>query len=290
MNVLSLFDGISAGMVALKRAGICVENYYASEIDKYAIEISKKNYPEIVQLGDVTNLDCSQLGEIDLLIGGSPCQSFSVAGKQEGFNGKSGLFWEYVRVLRQIKPKYFLFENVKMKKEWRDVISEALGVDPVEINSSLVSAQNRTRLYWSNIPNITQPTDKGILLADILDNGIALQDKSQTVLATIHKENAKSMCTRGKFGLLVETVDREKAYCLDANYWKGTNVEQYLQKKRRQIVYTENGFRKLSPTECERLQTFSYGYTEGISNTQRYKALGNSWTVDVIAHIFKEIK
>jgi len=258
MNVLSLFDGISAGQVALQRAGIKVEKYYASEIDKYAIQVTQKNFPDTIQLGDITKLDGTPFeGKIDLIIGGSPCQSFSVAGKQGGFEGKSGLFWEYVRLLKEVNPKYFLLENVKMKKEWRDVISEALSVEPIKINSSLLSAQQRHRLYWTNIPDVSQPEDKNILLKDILEQG---------------------------------TVDRDKSYCIDANYWKGTNVDQYLKKKRRQIVYTENGFRKLSPTEVESLQTFQAGYTEGISNTQRYKALGNSWTVDVIAHILSFLK
>lgn len=155
MKVLSLFDGISCGRVALERAGIPVETYYASEIDKYAIQIAQKNYPDTIQIGDVTKVDFSEyIGKVDLIIGGSPCQGFSFAGKQLNFNDpRSKLFFEFLRAVRTIKPKYFLLENVKMKKEFQDIISERLGVQPIEINSALVSAQNRIRLYWTNIPS-----------------------------------------------------------------------------------------------------------------------------------------
>jgi len=313
MNVLSLFDGMSCGQLALKRAGIKVDSYYASEIDKYTIQITQKNFPNTVQIGDIINVKGEDLPEIDLLIGGSPCQGFSLAGKQLNFNDpRSKLFFEYVRLLKECKPKYFLLENVKMKKAYQEIISDCLGVQPIEINSSLVSAQNRKRLYWTNILNIKQPEDKNILLCDILEDGV---------------------------------VDRDKSFCLDANYWKGTNVEQYIKKSRRQIVFTERRteeakrirkefrekygkdfcprrakelvprkdgkmncltstystkehtiideklyYRKLTPVECERLQTVPDNYTDGVSNTQRYKMLGNGWTVDVIAHIFKNIK
>ena len=297
MRVLSLFDGISAGYLALKRAGIQVEKYYASEIDRYAISISKKNFPEIIQVGDVTKLNAKDLGRIDLLIGGSPCQGFSFAGKGLNFEDpRSKLFFEYTRILGQTRAKYFLFENVKMKQEYQDIISWHLGIRPIEINSALVSAQNRNRLYWTNIKNISQPIDRKVILQDIIENGI---------------------------------VDREKSYCIDANYFKSGNLKNYFDKGRRQLVfpnltcgvsrgrYLINGirqshkmktktlttiqkdnllidrnslqYRKLTPIECERLQTFPDNYTEGISNTQRYKCLGNSWTVDVIAHIFGHI-
>lgn len=170
MRVLSLFDGISCGRVALERAGIPVEKYYASEIDKYAIQIAQKNYPDTIQIGDVCKVDFSKyIGNVDLIIGGSPCQGFSFAGKQLNFNDpRSKLFFEFVRAIKTIKPKYFLLENVKMKKEYQDIISDLLGVQPIEINSALVSAQNRKRLYWTNIPNVGQPADKGILLKDIV--------------------------------------------------------------------------------------------------------------------------
>lgn len=175
MKVLSLFDGISCGRVALERAGVPVEVYYASEIDKYAMQVSAKNYPDIIQIGDCTQVDFSEyIGKVDLIIGGSPCQGFSFAGKQLNFSDpRSKLFFEFVRALREIKPKYFLLENVKMKKEFQDVISEQLGVQPIEINSALVSAQNRKRLYWTNIPNVAVPQDKGIMQSENLgQNGL----------------------------------------------------------------------------------------------------------------------
>ena len=176
MNVLSLFDGVSCGQIALERAGIKVDKYYASEIDKYAIQITQKNYPNTIQLGDITkwkewDIDWSS---IDIVAGGSPCQSFSVAGNGDGFNGKSGLFFEFADIVQNVilhNPKaYFLLENVVMKKEWRDVISNIMGVEPIEINSNLVSAQNRRRLYWTNIENIKQPQDKGIYFKDVLED------------------------------------------------------------------------------------------------------------------------
>jgi DNA (cytosine-5)-methyltransferase 3A len=173
MNVLSLFDGMSCGQIALDQLGIKVDNYYAAEIDKYAIEIAKKNYPNTIHLGDVTKIKGEDLPQIDLLIGGSPCQGFSFAGKQLNFDDpRSALFFEYVRLLKECKPKYFLLENVRMKQEYEDVISNYLGASPIKINSSLVSAQNRVRLYWSNIPNITQPKDRGIRLIDIFESDV----------------------------------------------------------------------------------------------------------------------
>ena len=301
MKVLSLFDGMSCGRIALDKAGIKVTKYYASEIDKYAIEIAKKNYPDTVHVGDVRQVQAADIGEIDLLIGGSPCQGFSFAGHQLNFDDpRSQLFWEYVRLLKELKPKYFLLENVRMKQQSMDVITEALGVEPIAINSNLVSAQNRYRLYWTNIPMDGLPDDKGIKLKDILEGGV---------------------------------VDRDKAHCLDANYFKGGNLKQYFEKHRRQLVFSADGlchvgdadlsgnesvkrvyhasgkaptlttmggghrepkvyvepmqYRKLTPLECERLQTVPEGYTEGVSNTQRYKMLGNGWTVDVVSHIME---
>jgi len=312
---------MSCGQIALERAGIKVDNYYASEIDKYAMQVSKANYPNTQYIGSVVDVKASELPKIDLLIGGSPCQGFSFAGKQLNFDDpRSKLFFEYVRLLNECKPKYFLLENVRMKKEFQDVISSYLGVEPIMINSSLVSAQNRVRLYWTNIPNIIQPEDKEILLKDILENDYA---------------------------------DRDKSFCLDANYFRGGNLKSYFEKHRRQLVfskvlidssvkpsvannietyhneiiesdkdfytmkvasgfqdnkigikksvtlrsgnscayaYTKAMYRKLTPIECERLQTVPDNYTSGVSNTQRYKMLGNGWTVDVITHILKNIK
>jgi DNA (cytosine-5)-methyltransferase 3A len=406
MNVLSLFDGMSCGQIALKKLGVPVKNYFASEIDKFAIKVAKANFPDMVHLGDVQNVktsgqylldefDCGH--KIDLLIGGSPCQGFSFAGKQLNFEDpRSQLFFEYIRLLKALKPKYFMLENVKMSKQSQQIITEYLGVEPVEINSNLVSAQNRRRLYWTNIPVDGLPEDKGTVLADILEDGY---------------------------------TDREKSYCLDASYYKGggaSNVRLYFEKSRRQIVFgsgmnvigtatdikgresirrvygvdgkaptllattggntqpkvavkgarivnrrlDENGtrkdydrtiepvarlelrkddkggclttvqkdsvlafpkilqrargfnkgglkaldgktptistsawehnnhltldegttWRKLSPVECERLQTVPDGYTDHVSNTQRYKMLGNGWTVDVVKHLFKGLQ
>ena len=403
MNVLSLFDGMSCGQIALKKLGIPVKNYFASEIDKFAIKVAKANFPDMIHLGDVQNVktsgqhlldefDCGH--KIDLLIGGSPCQGFSFAGKQLNFDDpRSQLFFEYIRLLKALKPKYFMLENVKMSKQSQQIITDYLGVEPIEINSNLVSAQNRRRLYWTNIPVDGLPEDKGIVLADILEDGY---------------------------------TDREKSYCLDASYYKGggaSNVRLYFEKSRRQIVfgsgmnvvgtatdikgresirrvygidgkaptllattggntqpkigvkgarivnrrldkdgkrkdydrtiepvarlelrkddkggclttvqkdsvlafpkilqrargYNKGGlkaldgktptistsawehnnhltldegttWRKLTPVECERLQTVPDGYTDHVSNTQRYKMLGNGWTVDVVKHLFK---
>jgi DNA-cytosine methyltransferase len=304
MNVLSLFDGMSCGRIALDKLGIRPGFYFAAEIDKYAMQIAKKNYPDTIHLGDVRDVMWPESFDgvkIDLLIGGSPCQGFSFAGKQLNFDDpRSKLFWEFVRILKECKPKYFLLENVKMKQESMDVITEALGVEPIFINSNLVSAQNRQRYYWTNIPMDKLPDDKGIMLKDILEDG---------------------------------HVDRDKAHCIDANYFKGGNLKSYFEKHRRQLVFSEDGlchvgdadlnghgylrrvyheegkaptlctvqggnqepkvylqpnsWRKLTPLECERLQTVPDGYTEGVSNTQRYKMLGNGWTVDVISHIMK---
>ena len=273
INVFSLFDGMSCGQLALQKARVKVNTYHASEIDKWAMQISRKNFPSTLQMGDITKLEDWRLElirdeiGIDLVIGGSPCQGFSFAGNQLNFEDpRSKLFFDFVRVLKILKPKYFLLENVRMKKESQDIISEYLGVEPVAINSNLVSAQNRHRLYWTNIP-FDIPEDKGIILADILEDGV---------------------------------TDREKSHCLDANYFKGGNLKSYFEKHRRQLVFNnrciqegeadiKETYRKLSCLECERLQTVPDGYTEGVSNTQRYKMLGNGWTVDVIAHILKGI-
>ena len=280
MNVLSLFDGISCGRLALERAGIPVTNYYASEIDKYALQIANKNYPANIQLGDVLNIKGSTLPKIDLLIGGSPCQGFSISGKRLNFDDpRSKLFFEFVRLLKECKPKWFLLENVKMKKEWQDIISEHLGVQPIEINSALVSAQNRKRLYWTNIPGIEQPCDKGILLKDILldknDPLLEIEVPTQARLNYISRRASKGWVKQ-----IYNTVNTEKAACLTAVCYK--TMKEY--------VYKDiHGYRFLDCIELERLQTLPDRYTEGVSKSQRRKALGNAWTVDVVAHIFSYI-
>jgi DNA-cytosine methyltransferase len=263
MNILSLFDGLSCGQIALNRVGIKYDKYFASEIDKFAIQVTQHNYPETIQIGDVTQVKGSDLPQIDLLIGGSPCQSFSNAGKGEGFDGKSGLFWEYVRILKEIKPTYFLLENVKMKKEWQIIISKELEVEPILINSNLVSAQNRERLYWTNIPNIKQPEDLNIKMSDILLSG-------QHIMVSKQKKEHKP--------------GGEKSSTLLARDYKGFGNQQMSG------VMDNNNIRMLTPIEYERLQNVPDNYSSIVSNTQRYKMLGNGWTVDVIAHIFKNIE
>lgn len=297
--VLSLFDGMSCGQIALNRAGISYGKYYASEIDKHAIKVTQHNYPDTIQLGSVTDIKGTDLPQVDLLMGGSPCQGFSFAGKGLNFDDpRSKLFFEFVRLKNECRPTYFLLENVKMKQEFQDIISEQLGVKPITINSSLVSAQNRERLYWTNIPVIGQPIDKGILLKDIIEDGQVLKDKSQTILATLYKENAKSMIKRNKQGLLIlKNIYPKKGQngnvysifgkckTLSAGVGiKGNGIGSSNAPKIESI--NADGWRKLSPLECERLQTVPDGYTKYVSDTQRYKALGNGWTVDVIAHIF----
>lgn len=303
INVLSLFDGMSCGQIALNKVGIEYENYFASEIDKYAMQITMANYPNTKQLGDVKKVTAVQLPKIDLLIGGSPCQGFSFAGAGLNFEDeRSKLFFEFVRLKNELKPKYFLLENVKMKQEFQDIISEQLGVKPVMINSSLVSAQNRERLYWTNIPVIGQPIDKGILLKDIIEDGQVLKDKSQTILATLYKENAKSMIKRNKQGILIlKNIYPKKGQngniysifgkckTLSAGVGiKGNGIGSSNAPKIESI--NADGWRKLTPLECERLQTVPDGYTKYVSDTQRYKALGNGWTVDVISFIFSFLR
>ena len=364
MNVLSLFDGMSCGRIALERAGINVTSYHASELDKYAIQVTQANWPDTVQLGDVTQWRGWDIdwGSIDLLIGGSPCQGFSFAGKQLAFDDpRSKLFFVYVDILKHIRtvnPNVkFMLENVKMKKEYLAIISEYLNVEPVLINSSLVSAQNRNRYYWANW-RFCQPSDQNQYLTEILQNqadsfyyaGNSLQDgytsgsqlnpnyKSQS--NTIHYDKAATLCagTHGysngyvdekyflsdkavkyisnpdrikkkmtsingsKSTCLMSQYDQSKNgnfLCVDANgridnektgtltkrYGKG--VENHGSSP---FLYNTSGgrFRKLTPIECERLQTVPDNYTNHVSNTQRYKMLGNGWTVNVIAHIFKQ--
>ena len=493
MNVLSLFDGMSCGRIALDRLGIKVDNYYASEIDKYAMKVSEANYPDIIQVGDITALDLSTLPKIDLIMGGSPCQGFSFAGKQLAFDDpRSALFFEFVRCVKELKPKYFLLENVRMKKEYLDVISEYMGVEPIMINSALVSAQNRVRYYWTNIPGIEQPEQRGIVLRDILETNpdnytlmsdkFAKRQKGRKCLVDKNKEKAASLSAMEyvkngrqgdylacnnigeptskpiKVGMNVEQVKVRKheveitslqyllremkkescktnkqiaqetdtpitkvehwfrtdssfaipsddiwlnlkrvlgietnifdAQIMEFEYRDGVyetkqrvysengksptltagNKDQYIEthdtpkqvgtavdiKGHDQIkrVYSEDGksstlttcggghrepkvlagafrgryeddgtikqhlelrqggktnslttvqkdnvvtkdnvyWRKLTPVECERLQTVPDNYTNHVSNTQRYKMLGNGWTIEVITHILKNIK
>jgi DNA (cytosine-5)-methyltransferase 3A len=268
MIVLSLFDGMSCGQIALNRAGISYYKYYASEIDKYAIKVTQHNYPNTIQIGSVTDIKGTDLPQVDLLIGGSPCQSFSNAGKGEGFEGKSGLFWEYVRILKEVKPTYFLLENVKMKKEWKDIISKELGVEPIEINSALLSAQNRPRLYWTNIPNVTLPQDKGILFKDIINDSYEFKPLTKWFFSKWGEKQ--------KIDTL-KTINAEKSFCLTTN--KSHSKNYYLNTDKTMA-------RMLERDEAEKLQTIPNGYTNIVSKTDAHKMIGNGWTVDVIAHIF----
>ncbi len=435
INVLSLFDGMSCGQIALNRAGFKVSKYYASEIDKYAIAVTQANYPDTIQLGSVVDIDCSKLEHIDLLAGGSPCQSFSFAGKRKGmstkceteiltlehylelkhegyeFEGQSYLFWEYMRVLKEVKPKYFLLENVMMGEKWERVLSKAIGVNPIEINSALVSAQSRKRLYWTNIgmePRglfgdlesvIKQPKDRGILLRDVLETeveekyylsgklvntlfntrsgseqqfkeaqpanvdgkGVSLTaryykmgrqdnyivasrgrnpenpsdrttgasleqrleprtDGKTNTLTSVQKDNMVMQLNPSKESggqpyqqnrvyspdsispalsaqlssgsHLIALNERqqknykdgdEKANTLLSTSWKGSQANGMT------LASTEHRIRRLTPVECEKLQTCPVGYTSMVSDTQRYRMLGNGWTVDVVAYIFSYI-
>ena len=451
MNVLSLFDGMSCGRIALDRLGIPVDKYYAAEIDKYAIQVSEANYPDIIRLGDVCDVKAEDLAPIDLLIAGSPCQGFSFAGKQLAFDDpRSALFFEFVRLLKECKPKYFLLENVRMKKEFLDVISEQVGCEPIFINSALVSAQNRQRFYWTNIPGIEQPEQRGIVLRDILETGTDenpvknternkrhhrnLEDKSLCMTATMYKgagnngmtlvpetinnpsefdknldkmtnKDGKAYCVTARYtaaepknsmqrkqrtmvpvisethdtpiqvGTAVETISnkKNKSYALTASYsaarprrskakhektmvkvndtnnlpsgtdyiydqndkshkitdgnrepkviiagayrarsidkdgnrvaWKEAKPQQMLELRKdnksnsvtsvqKDSVLTKDEvyWRKLTPLECERLQTVPDNYTNHVSNSQRFKMLGNGWTIAVIKHIFKNME
>jgi DNA (cytosine-5)-methyltransferase 3A len=326
-------------MVALERAGIPVERYVAYEIDKYAIKVSEKNYPQIEHCGDVFDGDFTKYKGFDLLIGGSPCQHWSCAKGEKRETNPDGiggnLFMQYIRALKESECPYFLYENnYSIHKDIKAFISEQLGVKPIMINSALVSAQQRKRCYWTNIPNVKQPDDKGVLLKDILESGQTPKEKGYCL--THIQGNTRDYFEKHHTNIVFEPIGTTdgKSFCLDASYYKGSNVELTLKKHRRTLVAesVKNGHfdkrgreqriysvkekkicltnygnkegvktecykinlpdgdyivRKLTPIEAERLQTLPDNYTEGISNTQRYKCLGNGWTVDVIAHILR---
>ena len=282
INVLSLFDGISCGHIALDKTGIPINKYYASEIDKYAIKVTNKNYPETINLGDVTTVSGELFTEkIDLLIGGSPCQGFSQAGKMKNFDDpRSKLFWEYVRILQEVKPKYFLLENVVMKQEWQDIISEALGVNPIMIDSSLTSAATRKRLYWTNIPGVGQPEDLGITFGDIRERdvqegSIYYTDKGLDWIRRHEKRTGKTLRIIG---------DSDKMQMLEASMYKKYSSQRFFG------IEDTHGLRYITVTECERCMNVPDGYTDCCSNTQRYKQLGNGWEVNTITHIFRTLK
>ncbi len=407
MNVLSLFDGMSCGQIALDRLGIKVDNYFASEIDKYAIQVTKANFPDTKHLGSVVDVNAADLPKIDLLIGGSPCQSFSFAGKRKGmstkcdqeiltlehylqlktdgfeFEGQSYLFWEYMRLLKECNPKYFLLENVMMGQKWQRILSQTIGIDPIMINSSLLSAQNRKRLYWTNIgtntvnlfgieqPGIKQPKDKGILLKDVLESEVDEKYFLSDKIISFFIKNHKKMKEKGNGFRFSPTQGKSKAKCItskagrrmDDNYIKtdrkgkpkkdqnkastlsvgghgcGNHSDMDLLYIPHPVAITERRteeskkirsqtkkdsrrgkeltprkddkmncltatfsdkehillqpnliIRRLTPMECERLQTVPDNYTNHVSDSQRYRMLGNGWTVSVIEYIFKHMK
>ena len=344
ITVFSAFDGAGIGLLALKRAEIPVARYYASEVDKYAIQVAKKNHPEIIHVGDVKQCYARNFPKIDLLIGGSPCQDLSIAkANREGLKGaRSGLFWHFIRLLRTMKPRYFLLENVaSMSKEDKSKITEIMGVDPILINSALVSAQQRKRLYWTNIPGITQPQDKGILLKDVLENGVAMDLKSRAIISSAGRTTEREYFKKQQGTMVAEPIlynrynqstMKEKSAALGTNPQCETSKTSQVVLSPVRIgtlegfetgqanrIYSVRGnsvclnaggggggaktglykidlpdgdymIRKLAPLECERLQTWPDNYTEGVSNTQRYKIIGNGWTADVIAYIFSFMK
>ena len=352
MNVLSLFDGMSCGQIALNKVGIQYENYFASEIDQHAINVTQHNYPNTIQLGDITKLDVSSLPKIDLLFGGSPCQSFSNAGLRTGFDGKSGLFWEFVRILNEVKPTHFLLENVKMKKEWEDIITKEMGVEPIEICSSLFSAQKRKRLYWTNIEFSKEFPSSDEVIADVLgvnilnkrENKILMQKSDFQVKVRKHYidklefveflrtyknktineissycEAPKTMVEHwfrkdGSFSIPQPEYWFKLKECLEIKDDKYDKAITEFEIKNNSFdmakrIYhidgkhptlttlTGGGQRKtitdgtdlfyLTPEHSERLQTVPIGYTSRATERQRFRMLGNGWTVDVIAHIFK---
>lgn len=379
--ILSLFDGYSGGQEALKRVGIKIDKYFASEIDKYAIGVTQYNHPNTIQIGDVTKVRYENgilytekgsydVPHIDAVIGGSPCQGFSFAGKQLNFNDpRSKLFFEWLRICHEVCPKYFFLENVRMKKEYEAVINEKLGVEPVFLDSNLVSAQNRKRLYWTNIEGYIQPQDKGILLKDIIhenESGFVFvdKDKSNAIIASIgrttHREYYQKSqgqmvyegltkyivpfdktlqildkeVEKGKVGYFRKDSQANRVYyihdkaitlCGDSGggaakmgqYLFGCITPDRIEKRQngqrfseghkfytltaqdRHGILIEGYIRKLTPVECERLQTLTDNYTKygiingktvEISDSQRYKMLGNGWTIDAITEFFKNIE
>lgn len=282
VKVLSLFDGISCGRVALERAGFEVEKYVAFEIDKKAIEISSANYPDIIHEGDVFNGDYTRYKGFDILMGGSPCTYWSIArqGREKTSDGMGfELFRQYVRALYESGCKYFLYENNNsIHKDIKAEISKVLGVEPITINSALVSAQRRVREYWTNIPGVTVPEDRNLLLKNIMEMEVSsryyVSDRLYNYLTDDRDHNGYVRSKRFR-----PLTPNSKSYCLTTREG-GTAISTYIIGN-----YGNHGLRRLTPLECERLQTLPDNYTSAVADTHRFKALGNGWTVDVIAHI-----
>lgn len=298
IRVLSLFDGISCGQVALERAGIEVSKYYASEIDKNAIKVTMENYPDTIQLGNVENLKGSKLPEIDLLIGGSPCQNLSQAmKKRDGLEGeKSKLFFEYMRLLEEVDPEYFLFENVGgMRLEDRETITKLLGVEPIRINSSEYSAQLRNRLYWTNIPYVVEMSDRSVELEHILEYGYTDRKKSRCLLESDSRplSTPLKMFHRYYSTGFTTIVFKNEDHFLKCKSHYEQNFKNMSAKDIDNTGITSeiyDGVRVLSQLELERLQTLPEGYTSILKRNEAASVIGNGWTVDVIAHILKNIK
>ena len=282
MKVLSLFDGISCGMVALERAGIPVDRYVAYEIDKSAIAISLKNYPQIERCGDVTTADFTQYRGFELLIGGSPCQSLSIVQSKtrQHLDGKSKFFLEFVRALEEVKPRFFLFENVaSMNDESKRVISDLLGCEPVFIDSGDFSAQQRPRYYWTNIHVAPVESRSGLVLRDIMEPKVP--EKLFYSYPLVNVDMRKQVCATMDFKNheIHKRIFNPGFKCHTLTTVGGGNAQKKVM---------DNGrARKLTPLEYERLQTLPDNYTAGVADTNRYKAIGNGWTVDVIAHIMR---
>ena len=291
MNVLSLFDGISCGQIALNRAGIEYNKYFASEIDKHAITVTQHHYPNTIQLGSIVGLDTKTLPKIDLVIGGSPCQSFSRSGDNSGFDGKSGLFWEYIKVLNEVKPKYFLLENVVMKKEWEKIITDTIGFEPTMIDSKFFSAQKRHRLYWTNIPFDKNIEDRNINILDILKPiGDECTINNNPVVLEINEGIFKI-----KNGTKIGYLFAKNGDCVNLEFPKSKSRRGRVSNGKTNTLNTacnygvivNDNLRELNILEYERLQTLPDGYTAIAPLNQRKKMIGNGWTVDVISHIFK---
>lgn len=305
MNVLSLFDGISCGQVALNKAKIHYDNYFASEIDMHAIKVTQHHYPNTIQLGDVTQISGDELPPIDLLMGGSPCQGFSYSGTGLNFNHpQSKLFFDFVRLLEKLKPRYFFLENVKMPKRFQDIITSYLGVEPRAINSNYVSAQSRLRYYWTNLPTFSL-SKKEVVLADILEPDGSHLDSlkiKNDVRFIAHKSKASQNGLIYLGGVVTpnSSLRLKDGKYLSRNFREGYRVYSPQGKSvtlnaqggglggKTGLYLIEGKIRRLSPLECERLQTLPDYYTSVVSKTQRYRQLGNGWTVEVIKQIFSQ--